>query len=345
MTACRLAVALATGMLAAVHDTHAQAYPSQPLRVIVPFARGDGADSVARLVMERAGAVLGTAITFDNRPGGSGLSGVQSAARAKPDGHTVLVGDRAQALGASAPAGSTGGGPAALRPVANVAALSAMLVARPSGPSEPMRRFAAQARPKTVVVASSGMGPLLQRADALLHQITGSDVALIPYRSTGTALGDLLAGHVDMALGPVPSFMPLVREGRLEALGVASAVQLPALPNVPAMARSLPGFELSLQLALFVPAGTPAAVVEKLNAAVLRALSDPQLRSRLGAEGATVEGQEPAPSSSLDRKAQLDPCRQPQRWLAARQAAVGGQEHGHQGVAPTLLQRLSGCLS
>lgn len=323
MKARWLAVALATGALAAAHEAHAQAFPSQPLRVIVPFARGDGADSVARLVMERAGAVLGTAVTFDNRPGGSGLSGVQTAARAKPDGHTVLVGDRVQALGASAPTGPASGSPAALQPVANLAALTAMLVARPSGPSDPVRRLPAhaQARPKAVVVASSGLGPLLQRADALLHQVTGPHVALVPYRSTGTALGDLLAGHVDMALGTVPSFMPLVREGRLEALGVASAVRLPALPDVPAIAQSLPGFELSLQLALFAPAGTPAAIVEKLNAAVLRALSDPQLRSRLGAEGATVEGQQPVPSSSLERKAQLGPCPEPQRWFAARQAA------------------------
>lgn len=316
MNVHRLAVALATGMLAAAHGAHAQAFPSQPLRVIVPFARGDGADGVARLVMERAGVVLGTPVTFDNRPGGSGLSGVQTAARAKPDGHTVLVGDRAQASAA-------GGGPAALQPVANVAALAAMLVARPSGPSDPVRRLPAhaQARPKAVVVASSGLGPLQQRADALLHQVTGPDVALVPYRSTGTALGDLLAGHVDMALGTVPSFMPLVREGRLEALGVASAVPLPALPDVPAIAQSLPGFELSLQLALFAPAGTPAAIVEKLNAAVLRALSDPRLRSRLGAEGATVEGQQPVPPASLERKAQLGPCPEPQRWFAARQAA------------------------
>lgn len=302
-------------MLAAVHDARAQAYPLQPVRVIVPFARGDGVDSVARLVMERACALLGTAVTFDNRPGGAGLSGVQAAARAKPDGHTVLVGDRAQALGASVQA-------EALQPVANVAALAAVLVARPSGTHDSAGRFAAQAQAKkAVVVASSGLGPLQQRADALLHQVTGPDVALIPYRSTGTALGDLLAGHVDMALGPVPSFMPLVREGRLEALGVASAVQLPALPDVPAMAQSLPGFELSLQLALFAPAGTPAAIVAKLNAAVMRALSDPQLRSRLGAEGATVEGQQPVPPANLERKAQLGPCPEPQRWFAARQAA------------------------
>ncbi len=313
-----LTVALATGMLAAVHDAHAQAYPSQPVRVIVPFARGDGADGIARLVMERAGVLLGTAVTFDNRPGASGLSGVQTAARAKPDGHTVLVGDRAQALGTAAQAGSS---PAALQPVANVAALAAMLVARPSGPSDPVRRFPAhaQARPKAVVVASSGLGPLQQRADALLHQVTGPDVALIPYRSTGTALGDLLAGHVDMALGTAPSFMPLVREGRLEVLGVASAVQLPALPGVPAIAKSLPGFELSLQLALFAPAGTPTAIVEKLNAAVMRALSDPQLRSRLGAEGAIVEVQGPMPSPV--QKAQFGPCPEPQRWFAVRQAA------------------------
>lgn len=318
-----LSVALATGMLAAAHDAQAQAFPSQPLRVIVPFARGDGADGVARLVMERAGAALGTAVTFDNRPGGSGLSGVQAAARAKPDGHTVLVGDRVQALGVPAQAGSTNGGPAALQPVANVAALTAMLVARPSAPHDSAGRFAvhAQARPKAVVIASSGLGALQQRADALLHQITGTEMVLIPYRSTGTALGDLLAGHVDMALGPVPSFMPLVREGRLEALGVASAVQLPALPDVPAMAKSLPGFELSLQLALFAPAGTPAAIVDKLNAAVMRALSDPELRSRLDAEGATVEGQQPVPPASLERKAQLGPCPEPQRWFAARQAA------------------------
>lgn len=320
MEARWLAVALATGMLAAAHGAHAQAFPSQPLRVIVPFARGDGADGVARLVMERAGAVLGTAVTFDNRPGGSGLSGVQAAARAKPDGHTVLVGERAQAVGSSAQGGS---GPAALQPVANVAALAAMLVARPSGPSDPVRRLPAhtQARPKAVVVASSGLGPLQQRADALLHQVTGPDVALVPYRSTGTALGDLLAGHVDMALGPVPSFMPLVREGRLEALGVASAVPLPALPDVPAIAQSLPGFELSLQLVLFAPAGTPAAIVAKLNAAVLRALSDTQLRSRLDAEGVTVEGHQPVPPSGFERKAQFGPCQEPQRWFAARQAA------------------------
>lgn len=322
MRARWLAVALATGMLAAIHDARAEAYPLQPVRVIVPFARGDGADSVARLVMERAGALLGTVVTFDNRPGGSGLSGVQTAARAKPDGHTVLVGDRAQALGAPAKAGAAGGNLAALQPVANVAALPAMLVARRSAPHDSAGRFAAhvQARPKAVVVATSGLGPLLQRADGLLHQVTGPDVALIPYRSTGTALGDLLAGHVDMALGPAPSFMPLVKEGRLEVLGVAGAVQLPALPDVPAMAKSLPGFELSLQLALFTPAGTPAAIVEKLNAAVMRALSDPALRSRLDAEGATAQGQEPVPLSSLERKAQLGPCPQPHRWFSARQA-------------------------
>ena len=281
----RLAAALMGALIAC--SANAQDYPSKPIRMVTPFAPGGGSDVVARIMSERMGAVLARQVVVDNKPGASGIIGADAVAKAPPDGYTILVTNSALTsnpwLYKKLPF-DTGKD---LVPVIELASSPTLLAAHPSVPFKTILQLVsyAKANPGRVSVGTPGAGQMSHLASEMLEATSGADLLPVHYKGTGNSMADLLGGTIMMSFGTVPGFIQHVKAGRLRAVAVTSSHRLAALPDVPTVAESYPGFEMTVWFGLFVPKGTPAQVVEKLQQAAAKVLSEPQVRSRLGDEG------------------------------------------------------------
>lgn len=270
----------------------AQAWPTRPIRMIVAFAPGGFTDIAARLLSEKLSASLGQAVTVDNRAGAGGIIGTEAAARSAPDGYTVLMGTiSTQAMNVGLYRTLPYDPIADFAPVSGVATSPNILVAHPStGITDVAGLIArARARPGVLTFASGGNGTSSHLAGELFKSLAGVDLLHVPFRSTAPAASAIVAGQVDLMFDTLPSSLPHVREGRLKGLGLTSARRMPELADMPTVAETVPGFEMGVWTALFVPAGTPPAVVARLDAATREAL--PQIRPRfteLGLEAMPV---------------------------------------------------------
>lgn len=294
-------------------------YPSQPIRVVVPFVSGGGTDVMARQVMERVGTVLGARILIENRPGGSGLTAADLVAKSAADGYTVLISNSSLVIHAASRSKLPFDMQTHLRPVTDLATVRSLLVVNGSSPLDTLGKLLAQARarPGHLVLTTSGIGQQSHMAGMLLQQKTGVSLKMVHYKGNAAALGDLMGGHVDMSFGTVAASIDHVRAGRLRALAVSGPRRLRALPDVPAIAETVPGFEVMTWLGLFVPAGTPKPIVEQLQAAVAQVLAEPNLRKRLEDEGASIGG---SPPDQFATKVQSELV----HWQAtARSSAIG----------------------
>ncbi len=283
-------------MVALLPALAAAEYPDKPIRLVVPFPPGGGADNLARLVMPKIAERLGTTIYIENRPGAGGNVGAESVARAAPDGYTLLYGTN----------GTHGINPALygnLRfdplkdfvPVAPMTQIAALLIVNPELPVKSVAELVRYAKnhPGKVNFASAGNGTTSHLAGELFKTMTGVDIVHVPYRGGGMAAMDLIAGQVQMMIDVMPNAYPLAKEGKVRGIAVTTAERFPGAPELPTFAESgLPGFEISAWDGIFAPAGTPEPIVAKLNAAVRQALDDPQLASALIARGA-----QPVPAS------------------------------------------------
>ena len=278
-------------------DAFAQAYPSKPIRYIVPFPAGGGQDLVVRALAPRMGEALGQTVIVDNRPGAATMVGAELAAKSPPDGYTVFNGSNTTLainpnLYSKVPYDPIKDFVA----VTQIASLPNLLVVHPSLPVRTVKELAALARnrPGQLNYGSSGTGTPAQLAGVMFGDEAHAKLVHVPYRGSSQALTALISGETQMMFGSMTSTLPFVKSGRLRAIAVTGAKRSLAAPEVPTVAEAaFPGFEAVTWYGLFVPAGTPAAIVSKLNAEVVKILRAPDFRDWLVAQGADPVGSTP----------------------------------------------------
>ncbi len=288
---CALAALLATLAPVAVAPAFGQAFPSRPITMVVPFAPGGPTDIVARIVAERMSQTLGQQVVVENVAGAAGTTGANRVARADPDGHTILMG----------PMSTMSFSPALypnlafnvltdFEPVGIAASAPIMLVANKSLPGKTLGEFAAhlKANAATINNGNAGVGSTSHLACTLLNRRIGANPTSVPYRGTGPAIQDLVAGNVGYICDQVTSLMGQVQAGAVQPIAVLAPTRSPVLPNVPtAREAGMEGVDMLVWNAIFAPKGTPAPVIAALNAALRRAIDDPAATARflqLGAE-------------------------------------------------------------
>jgi len=292
---------LITGALLAAFALAAPAqnagdYPTAPVRIIVPFQAGGLTDILARAIAQHAGQHLGQQFVVENKAGASGNIGADFVAKSKPDGHTLLMGSiGTNAVNAHLFSRMPYDTLKDFAPVSLVASGTLMLVAHPSVPAADMKSLLAYARanPGKLTYASGGPGASQHLAGELLKTMAKVDIVHVPYKGVVQGVTDVVAGQVDLTFD-LATVEPHIRAGKLRPIAVANAQRSAAFPEVPTIAEAgVPGYEASAWYGLFAPAGTPPAVIAKLNAEVVRALKDPALRQRLATLGAEPAGSSP----------------------------------------------------
>ena len=274
----------------------AQEYPDKPVHLIVPFPPGGGADILARTVAPRLAQALGKPIVVENKPGAGGNVGAEYVARAAPDGYTLLYGTNGtHGINASLYRNLRFDPAKDFIPVSRMTTIAAMLIVNNQFPPttvDELIRYA-KANPGKVNFASAGNGTTSHLAGELFKTMAGIDIVHVPYRGGAPAVTDLIGGQVQMMIDVMPNAMPLARDGRARGIAVSTATRYPGAPEYPTIAESgLPGFEASAWDGIFVPAGTPAPIVARLNAAIRETVEDPQVAEALKARGA-----QPMPNS------------------------------------------------
>ena len=274
----------------------AEGYPDRTVRLIVPYPPGGSTDITARIMGERMGTELGQRFLVDNRPGAGGNLGMDAAARAKPDGYTLAVNTTAHAINMTLFANMTFDTVKSFAPVALLTENPLVLVVNPAVPAATVPELIAlaKAKPGGLHYASSGNGQSTHLAGELFCSMAGIRMIHVPYRGSAPAIQDVMAGQVEMIFDSSQSCLPHVQDGAVRALGVTSRGAMATLPGVPPIAATLPGYEAIAWNGLVAPAGTPAAVVDRLNASVNRALAEPDVVRRFGDLGATCRATTPA---------------------------------------------------
>ncbi len=266
-----------------------QAWPARPVRIVVGYAPGGVNDLLARLVGPFLAERLGQAFPVENRPGAASNIATEAVARAAPDGYTLLLVGAANAINATLYDKLSFDFARDIVPVASLCSVPIALLVNPSVPAKTLAEFVAYAKanPGKLSMASPGNGSPQHLAGELFKMMAGIDMVHIPYRGGGPAMNDLLSGQVQVSFGSVASSMQYVRGGQLRALGVTTTTRLDVLPDVPAIAEILPGYFAVGWYGLGAPAGTPAEIVGRLNAAANAAIADPKIAARLAELGAT----------------------------------------------------------
>jgi tripartite-type tricarboxylate transporter receptor subunit TctC len=282
LTALLLALALAQPALA-------QEYPIRAVTLVVPYPPGGGVDAMARVVAERLSVALGQQVVVDNRGGGSGLVGTRAVVKAAPDGYTLLLGHTGTVSINPSLYASAGYDPRKdFAAIGLIASMPVVLIAHPSFPVETIADLIALAHKDRgkLNVGTSAVGTGGYKTAELFKAVAGVDVAIIPYKGTAPVMNDLLGGHVPVAFGVIPPALGNIRAGRLRAIAVASPTRTSLLPDVPTFAESgMPGFESVLHYGLLAPAGTPRAIVDKLNAELRKLVGNEEVTKRIAAEG------------------------------------------------------------
>jgi len=292
MTIKRISHLLTLGALCAVHSapTFAQAYPSKPVTVVVPFSPGGGTDIGARLIAQKLTAKWGQSVIVENRAGAGGLVGADLVAKAKPDGYTLLVGNvGTQAINQSLykmPYNAD----TAFAPISMIAELPFVMLAGPSVTAKTPKEFVAlaKAEPGKRTYASSGQGGSPHLTAEIFQGAAGVKLTHVPYKGGGPAMTDLMAGHVDILFASVLEGSGHVKAGKLKALAVSSATRSPALPDVPTLAEAgIANSESGSWIAMFAPTGTPQAIVDKIAADIKEAVAQADTKQTLIGQGAT----------------------------------------------------------
>jgi tripartite-type tricarboxylate transporter receptor subunit TctC len=264
-------------------------YPTKPIRLISPFAPGGGASLVARMIGPELGEALGQSIVIDNRPGGGGVVGTETAVRAQPDGYTLLMATLSNAV-INPLVSRVGYDPVRdLAPIAHTSTVPQVFVVHPSVPAKTVKEFIAYARSPSARVnfASSGEGSANHLAGELFKSLTGVNMTHVPYRGGGLAIIDLVAGHVQTGFMNMLEALPHVNAGRLRGLAVTTAKRSPVASQLPTMIEAgVPGYEVTQWSGVLGPAGLPKPIVAQLNSEIVKILARPEMRDRLLASGA-----------------------------------------------------------
>jgi len=270
-------------------DGIAQPYPSRPIRMVVPLSPGGFADVPARMLAPRLAAALGRPVIVENRPGAGGTIGADAVAKSAPDGHTLLLTGTPHVIGPWLYKNLPYDTLKDFAPVALVASGPYVLVVNPQQlPVATVRELiaAAKARPGGIDFASSGNGSAQHLVGALFNRMAGVELNHVPYKGSGPAMQDLIAGQVPVTFAGISNVLPQVKAGRLRALAVTTTGRWSELPEVPSLSEAgVPGYEATLWLNLSVPAATPREIVQRLYAETAKALQDPELQSGFRAAG------------------------------------------------------------
>ena len=269
----------------------AQSFPAKPVRLVVAFPAGGGVDIVARLLSPKLAEAWGQQVIVDNRAGASGVIGTEFAARSAPDGHTLFIGTLGNLavnphLFAKMPVDPLRD----FAPITQVVAVHFVLVAHPSLPARDVPELIALARsrPGQLNYSSSGPGGAPHLAGELFKSMAKVNLVHVPYKGSAPSFQDLLGAQVSLTFDSLVQALPYIRDGRLRALAVLGSTRTPLLPDVPTVAESLPGYELTNWFGLVAPAAVPRAVIARIHADVVRVLQDAGVSAKLSAMGATA---------------------------------------------------------
>ncbi len=279
------------------------AWPNKPIRYIVPFAPGGTTDILARVVGEKLALALGQPVVIDNKPGQGGSAGAAELARAAPDGYTIGGGTiRSHAINATLYDKLPYDPVTSFAPITLYATQPNVLLLHPSVPATSVREFIAllKANPEKYSFGSAGNGTSQHISGELFKTLAGVRMQHIPYRGSGQMLPELLGGTLPVAFDNIASAIPHVKAGKLRALAVTTAQRSSVAPDVPTLAESgLAGYEISSWQAVFAPAGTPGAIVERLYSEIARILKTPDISKRLSELGLDLSGMPPAELAAL----------------------------------------------
>ena len=305
-----LAAAFAA-LLCAVPASAQQDYPNRPITMIVPFPAGGGVDVIGRIVAEKLAAALGQPVVIDNRGGAAGVIGTRIAKAAAPDGYTLVM----------ATSGSIAINPTLyvnpgyeprkdLAPIGLISSTPIVLMAHPSAPESTLAEVIAAAKknPGTLNIGTPPPGTSANLAAELFKSMANIDYTIVTYRGTGPLTTDVLGGHVKFALNVLAPAMSHLKAGTLKAIAVLGTRRSSLLPDVPTSAEAgLPGFEAGLNYGLLAPAGTPKAIIDKLNVVLRAGIDTPEVRARIAADGG-----DPMPSSPAEYAADIE--KEDQKW-------------------------------
>jgi len=279
-----LHLAVAAAALPVVSEiTRAQTYPARPVRVIVPFGSAGATDIVARLIGQWLSERLGQPFVIENRPGAGGNLGIEAVVRAPPDGYTLALVGAPSAINATLYEKLNFNFIRDIAPVASIIRFPNVMVVNPSVPAKTVPEFIAYAKanPGKLNMASPGNGSTPHVTGELFKMMTGINMVHVPYRSVAAGMTDMLSGQVQVTFGTAASTLTYIRAGTLRALAVTTATRSEALPDLPAIAEFVTGYEASAWFGVGAPRNTPAEIVNKLNAEINACLADPGLKARL----------------------------------------------------------------
>ena len=295
-----IALALCCGLVhtqtPAQSSEPASAYPSKPIRIIVPFAAGGPSDVMARALAQKLTQEWGQPVLVDNRTGASGIIGADAVAKSAPDGYTLLQAQVGDTISVSLYSKLPYNFEKDFAPITLAGLTPFILVAHPSVTAKDLGELITQAKakPGSFTFGSSGAGTASHLAGELLKSSAQIDITLVPYKGQAPATADLLGGQITMMFNNPITSLAQVKAGKLRALAVSTGKRFSQLPEVPTVAESgLPGFDVGFWLGLLAPAGTPRPIIDKLNAAMLKALRDPEVVQRLAGLGVEIIGNSP----------------------------------------------------
>ena len=289
LVAFAIAALVSTGSLA-------QAYPAKPVKVLVPFSPGGTSDIVARLVSARLTEELGQQFVVENRGGAGGTIATAILAKAPPDGYLILAGHQGVAFNATLYTKLPYDTARELLPLAMIGPTPNALVTTNAYPPKTVQEFLASVRekPGAITYGSGGVGSAAHLAMELFESITNTRLIHIPYKGAGPALGDLVAGQIQVMIVTLPSAMGYIKGGKLKAIATSGAKRTPAMPDLPTIAEGgVPGYEFAPWYGWFVPAGTPRPIVERLNQAINKAIEAPALKEQFSSLGLDPEPMTP----------------------------------------------------
>jgi tripartite-type tricarboxylate transporter receptor subunit TctC len=289
-------------LLAAVATTFAgpapaQTYPAKPIRLVSPYAPGGGTDILARLIGQKLTESLGQPVVVENRPGGGGVIGTEVVAKSAPDGYTIMLASPSPIVVAPHLHKKLGYDPLKdLAPVTLITVVPAVMAVHPSLPVKSVKELIvlARAKPSALTFSSSGNGGTGHLSGEMLKMMAGVDMLHVPYKGTGPATTAVLSGEVSLTFGNIISLLPHVKGSRLRSLAVTTPKRSPVLPEVPAVAETLPGYSAGPWYGVLAPGNTPQDVIAKLNQEIVKILRSPEVKQTLASEGADPVGSTPA---------------------------------------------------
>ena len=283
------------GLLAVLPGAEAQTFPTKPIRLVVPNAPGGNADLVARVAAEALSREFSSSVYVDNIAGGRQVPATQTVIRSAPDGHTLQAIGLGMAVNYSVYKDLPYNTAKDLAPVGMVGVAPQLVVSAPSFAPNNIKELVAlaKAKPDTIHYSSAGVGSTGHLGGALLELLAGIKMSHVPYKGTAQANNDTVSGVVELSIASVSSTLPLVKAGKLKVLAISSAKRSPQLPNYPAVAETVPGYELMLWNGIAAPAATPKALVARLNATLNKGLSTPDIKTKLANMGVDAEPMSP----------------------------------------------------